>query len=148
MRDAVSPHLAAERVGRRIELRTLELPPDESPWVVEGAGGVLVPLTDSVTMADLMAQLEMPVVIAARSSLGTINHTLLTIEALASRRLEVAGVVMVGEPNPENRKVIEHWGQVAVLGEMPHFDPLEPDRLDAWARADLDPGMALAGFLS
>src|SRR5205085_11658010 len=109
---------------------------------------VLVPLSASLTMADLMAQLRLPVVIAARSSLGTINHTLLTIEALLSRRLGVAGVIMVGEHDAENRKAIEHWGQVAVLGEMPYFDPLEPATLDAWARADLDRGMALAGFLS
>jgi dethiobiotin synthase len=148
LRDPVSPHLAAQRAGLRIDPRALELPPDECAWVVEGAGGVLVPLSESLTMADLMTQLALPVVVAARSSLGTINHTLLTIEALQTRRLKVAGVVMVGVPNPDNRKAIEHWGQVAVLGEMPHFDPLDPATLDAWARINLDTGAILAGLLA
>jgi dethiobiotin synthase len=149
LRGAVSPHLAAERAHRRIDLRSLKLPPDDSAWIVEGAGGVLVPLSESVNMADLMAQLALPVVVAARSSLGTINHTLLTIEALQSRRIEVAGIVMVGARDSDNRKAIEHWAQVAVLGEMPHFgDPLDPAALGQWARTDLDRGMALAGFLA
>ena len=148
LRGPVSPHLAAERAGIRIDLRALELPPHAGPWVVEGAGGLLVPLNESVTMADLIAQLELPVVLAAHSSLGTINHTLLTLEALRARRLPVAGVVMVGDPDADNRKAIEHWGEVAVLGEMPRFELLAPGTLRAWASTELDPGLALAGLLS
>jgi len=148
LRDPVSPHLAAQRAGLQIVLSTLELPPAVSAWVVEGAGGVLVPLNESATMADLMTFLTLPVVVAAKSSLGTINHTLLTIEALRSRRLEVAGVIMVGAPNPDNRKAIEHLGQISVLGEMPHFDALDSATLAAWARRDLDRNEALAEYLT
>ncbi len=115
-------------------------------WIVEGAGGVLVPLNESALMIDLMARLGLPVVIAARPTLGTINHTLLTIEALRSRSLDVAGVVIVGDTNADNRDAIAHYGHVRILGEMPRFDILEPDTLEAWAVAHLDPDGALEGI--
>jgi dethiobiotin synthetase len=111
--------------------------------VVEGAGGALVPLNERETMADLMQALDLPVLIAARSTLGTINHTCMTIEVLRRRMLRVAGVVMVGEPNDENRLAIERYGAAEVLGQMPRFDPLTPDALTAWARAEFDPGGVL-----
>ena len=87
--------------------------------IVEGAGGMLVPINDTQTMADLMVLLGLPVMVATRTTLGTINHTLLTIEALRARSLKIAGVVMIGEANPDNRAAIEHYGRVPVLGEMP-----------------------------
>jgi len=134
--DPVSPHLAAERAGMTIDLRTLKAP--EGHWIVEGAGGVLVPINDSETMADLMRVLALPVIIAARSTLGTINHTLLALEALRSRSLQVAGVVMAGEPNADNRSAIERHGAARVLGEMPWFDPLTPECLRKWAASGLE----------
>ena len=92
-------------------------------------------------MTDLIARLALPVIVVARSTLGTINHTLLTIEALRRRSLAVAGVViMAGPVNTENRRAIEHYGHVHVIGEMPPFDPLDARRLwRAWARTALDP---------
>jgi malonyl-CoA O-methyltransferase len=86
-------------------------------------------------MADLMAMLGLPVLIATRSTLGTINHTLLTIEALRIRSLKIAGVVMIGDRNSDNRTAIEHYGKLSVLAEMPHFDPLAPDCLRRWAES-------------
>src|SRR6267142_1135632 len=112
-------------------------------WVVEGAGGVLVPINERETMADLICALDLPVLIAARSTLGTINHTLMTIEVLRRRMLRVAGVVMVGEPNHENRLAIEKYGAAEVIAEMPRFDPLTPDALEGWARTSFDPGGVL-----
>lgn len=132
--DPVSPHLAAQRVEMSIDLDTLVRPVRTTPVIVEGAGGVLVPLNDSQTMADLMVRLGLPVIVAARSTLGTINHTLLTIEALRVRGLRVAGVVMIGNGNADNRAAIEHYGNVAVIAEMPLFDPLTPESLGAWAQ--------------
>ena len=146
----VSPHLAARLQGSTIALEPLlrsTAGAGEISWVVEGAGGVLVPINDRQTMADLMAALELPVLIAARSGLGTINHTLLTIEALERRRLAVAGVVMVGDPNEDNRDAIERYGGVPVLGQMPRFAPLTPERLAAWSSAELDPSGRLGQFL-
>lgn len=139
----LSPHLAARLSGSTIALGPLLdaiLGERGSPfWIVEGAGGVLVPINDSETMVDLMIHLHLPVVVAARTSLGTINHTLLTLEALRRRALHVAGVVMVGDRNPDNRAAIERYGDVAVLGDMPLLDPLTPERLGNWAAKELDP---------
>jgi dethiobiotin synthase len=151
LQHPISPHLAAKWSGITIELRRLiewtDSASDAERWIVEGAGGVLVPVNDRETMADLMVMLGLPVVIAARSSLGTINHTLLTMEALRVRSLRVAGVIMIGSPNRENRKAIEHYGNTAVLGEMPRFDPLSARVLAHWAAAELDPDSLLWEFL-
>jgi dethiobiotin synthase len=138
----VSPHLAARLAGERIDLAALTLPaqPDESvAWIVEGAGGVLVPINERDLMIHLMGRLALPVVVAARSTLGTINHTLLTIGAVRNAGLHLAGVVMVGDPDAANREAIEHYGRTTVLGELPRMNPLTPDSLSAWATGSLDP---------
>lgn len=137
----VSPHLAAKWAGEIINLHRLRqtLPASaETRWIVEGAGGVLTPLNEASTMADFMAMLDLPVLIAARSGLGTINHTLLTIEALRSRSIVVAGVVMIGDLNADNAEAIEHYGRVPVVAQMPRLDPLTPESLDAWTVANFD----------
>jgi dethiobiotin synthetase len=115
--------------------------------VVEGAGGLLVPISDTSNMADLISRLGLPAVIVARTALGTINHTLLTIEALRRRSIHAAGVIMVGVPNPDNRDAIERYGHVDVLGVMPGLEPLTAGSLAAWAAAELDPDGRLARFL-
>jgi dethiobiotin synthetase len=146
----LSPHLSARFADQPIRIDDLVGLVDNVPgaaasdrWIIEGAGGVLVPLNESALMIDLMARLGLPVVIAARPTLGTINHTLLTIEALRSRSLDVAGVLIAGDANADNREAIAHYGRVRILGEMPRFDVLEPDALEAWAVAHLDADGAL-----
>jgi dethiobiotin synthetase len=133
--DPVSPHLAARRAGTVIDLETLVGRVSKAPVIVEGAGGVLVPVNDSQNMADLMILLGLPVVVATRTTLGTINHTLLTLEALRARCLKIAGVVMIGDANPDNRAAIERYGCARVLAEMPRFDPLTPECLRSWAES-------------
>jgi dethiobiotin synthase len=158
--DPVSPHLAAKRAGTRIDLPflTAAVKESEGAWIVEGAGGVLVPVNESDLMVHLVERLGLPVVVVARTTLGTINHTLLTIEALRARRLAVAGVVMVGDCDPENRAAVEEYGDAAILGEMPWFDDavehgspvraLTPEGLADWAAHHLDAGDRLAEFLA
>src|SRR5262249_5785113 len=124
----VSPHLAARLAARPIDLEAVVRIVAHEPtasWGVEGAGGTPVPVNDSTLMVDLMVRLALPVLVVSRSTLGTINHTLLTIEALRARGLAVAGVVMIGEPNRDNREAIETYGTVPVVGEMPRFDQLD-----------------------
>lgn len=146
LRHPLSPHRSARLAGTVIEvaglLDTASSQPSLSRWIVEGAGGVLVPLNERELMVDLMVLLGMPVVIAARSGLGTINHTLLTIEALRARALPIVGVVMVGPPDADNRLAIEAHGNVQVIGELPMLSPLTPlalqgeaDRLAVGAEA-------------
>src|SRR5438552_2499164 len=118
--DPVSPHLAAERAGKEIRLDAIALPiADSLPLVVEGAGGVLAPINSQQFIADLIVHLRLPTVLAARSTLGTINHTLMSLQVLRSYRIEVRGVVLIGPENPENRKAIEHYGKARVIGQIP-----------------------------
>lgn len=135
----LSPDQAAALEGASIDLDAVSVLPRRSrPVVVEGAGGVLVPLTERATMIDLMARLALPVVVVARSGLGTINHTLLTLEALERRGLETAGVILVGPPNTANRDAIARFGRCSILGELPHVAPLTPQ-----AVADLSTHLTL-----
>jgi malonyl-CoA O-methyltransferase len=90
------------------------------PLVVEGAGGLMVPVTEEIMMIDLAQRWGLPVVLVARSGLGTLNHTLLSLEALRARGITVAGVVLNGPPNPENSRTIAHKGRVRILAEIPH----------------------------
>jgi dethiobiotin synthase len=117
----VSPHLAARLAEARIELRKIKLPQiaDSENLIVEGAGGALVPINSRQLMTDLMAHLNLPVLLVARTSLGTINHTLLSIAALRAARLDLRGVVMVGKENRENRAAIEHYGEIEIVGAVP-----------------------------
>jgi dethiobiotin synthetase len=142
LRHAVSPHLAAALNSSVISLdavaATIDAESAASSWIVEGAGGVLVPLNDESLVIDLICRLRLPAVIVSRSGLGTINHTLLTIEALTRRGIVIAGVVMVGAPNADNRKAIERYGGVAVLGELPPIDPLTAASIQRWVDGSLD----------
>ncbi|HEV2182595.1 MAG TPA: dethiobiotin synthase [Candidatus Acidoferrales bacterium] len=117
----VSPHLAARLAGVRIELRKIKVPQIADPenLIVEGAGGALVPMNSTQLMTDLMAHLNLPVLVVARTSLGTINHTLLSLAALRAARLDLRGVVMVGKENRDNRAAIEHYGEIEVVGAVP-----------------------------
>jgi len=121
LKAPLSPHEAAALEGVSLELEDFRLPQTDNVLVVEGAGGALVPLNDRHLMVDLMIHLGLPVVVVGRSGLGTINHTLLTLEALRHRKITVAGVVLNGPPNAANRQAIEHFGQVQVLGELPRL---------------------------
>ena len=116
---AVSPHLAARLAGKRIKLDSIRRPQTDAPLVIEGAGGVLVPLNEHDLMIDLMRHLDSPVILAARTALGTINHTLLSIQALRSEGLELKGVVMIGKDNEENCRAIEHYGDTPVIVPIP-----------------------------
>ena len=133
----VSPHLAARHAATRIEAKkTLSLIAryrNERFWIVEGAGGALVPLNDEILMCDLMLRLGLPVLIVARPTLGTINHTLLTIEALSRRYLNVLGVVINGGEDKDNREAIEHFGKVKVIAQIPRFRKPLAENLNRWA---------------
>jgi dethiobiotin synthase len=119
----LSPAAAAEAEG--IHLRTLPLlsvPTTHGALVIEGAGGVHVPVNRTTLMIDLFKAWKLPTLVVARTSLGTINHTLLTVEALRRRQIPILGVVLNGTVNTSNRLAIEHHGQVAILGEVPHLE--------------------------
>lgn len=130
-REPLSPHAAAALESRKISLEKFELPvvPDSKTLIVEGAGGIMVPLNDDHFMLDLIKKLAIPIIIVAESGLGTINHTLLTVEQLRKHDLEVLGVVMNGPRNNGNRQAIEKYGQVNVLAEVEPLPEISPQSL-------------------
>ena len=130
----LAPLVAARAEGRQIELepileRTRELEREHEILLVEGAGGLLVPLSDDLDVAGLAAVLALPLLIVARAGLGTVNHTLLTIEAARARGLEVAGVVLNGdgdESTDDNPALIEARSGARVLARIPRLaDPAD-----------------------
>ena len=129
--EPVAPHEAARRAGVTIDMQKLVPPASDGPLVVEGAGGLMVPLTDTAFVIDLADALELPIVLVARSTLGTINHTLLSIEAIRRRGLPLAGVVVNGPETPHNRAAIERYGQVAIIAEIQWLDQVTPATLKA-----------------
>ena len=120
----VSPHLAAKEKCVTIDLARIRRPDSSDPIVIEGAGGVFVPINDQAFMLDLMRQLGAPVILATRTTLGTINHTLLSVFAILQAKLPLRGVVMIGEENKENRLAIERYGHVPVIGSIPWLDSI------------------------
>ncbi|MBE7729139.1 dethiobiotin synthase [Komagataeibacter sp. FXV3] len=145
---SLSPEDAAHVAHTRIDPAMITLPrhvASKGPLVVEGAGGVFVPIAENYLMVDLMARLALPVVLVARSQLGTINHTLLSLAALRARGLHVAGVILNGPPEPHGRSAIERHGRVRILAEFPTMTPMGPDavaqlatRLPTWEQVARD----------
>jgi malonyl-CoA O-methyltransferase len=129
----LSPWAAAPLEGVRIDTNALTCPATHAPLVVEGAGGLLVPIDDDAMMIDLIARLALPVILVARSGLGTINHTLLSLHALKAAGIAVAGVVMNGPPSASNRLAIERFGGVPVLAEVPALDIVDTRSVAAMA---------------
>ena len=124
-----SPHYAAERDGITIDAAALNPPIVPGPLVIEGAGGLAVPLTRAVLQIDLFARWKFPVVLCAATRLGTINHSLLSIEALKRRAIPILGVAFAGDENADSQRTICQMGGVKMLGRLPYLDPLNAGTL-------------------
>lgn len=133
----VSPHHAAHLEGVRLSCAALEAEvrglDDGLPLVVEGAGGLLVPLSDRELQSDLIGRLGLPVVLAVGVRLGAINATLLTLEALARREIALAGAVLVGPDDPSLASALAAFAPGAGIGRLPRLAPLTPASLAAAA---------------
>lgn len=137
----LSAHHAAGLDGVAINPQCLSLPSAPRPLVVELAGGLLVPLRGDLLQADLIARWAAPIVLCARTTLGTINHTLLSVEALKSRKIPLLGIAFIGDPQPETEAAIERFSGARRLGRLsllPHLGPSElREAFDAgFCRAD------------
>ena len=125
--EPLSPHASAAIAKIQISLSDFQLPECKKPsLIVEGAGGLLVPLNQQDLMIDLIRTLNLPVCLVARSSLGTINHTLLSIQALRQAEIPIWGVILNGTKNQINREAIAHYGKVPILGELEFLDEINP----------------------
>jgi dethiobiotin synthetase len=135
LRTPASPHLAARLDGVTIDPEHLA-PPPLAPLVVETAGGLMTPLTEELPTIDLLAAWRLRVLLCARTTLGTINHSLLSLEALRRRDIPVLGVAFIGEENVETRRIIAKMSGARDLGRLPFVTPLTRESLrDALARA-------------
>ncbi|MCJ8277158.1 MAG: dethiobiotin synthase [Bdellovibrionales bacterium] len=118
LNSPLSPHHSAEIDKIQIEMDKIERPSLDGPLIIEGAGGLLVPINDEFTIVDVIKKMEIPVILVARSQLGTLNHTLLSLNELRKHNIAIAGVIMNGPNNLLNKTTIERWGKVKVLLEL------------------------------
>jgi dethiobiotin synthetase len=124
-----SPHLAAESEGEEIDPARLALPHITGPLVIEAAGGLMVPLNRRTLFLDVIATWQTPVILCARTALGTINHSLLSLAALRQARCPIIGIAFIGTTNPAVERTICDFGDVAYLGCLPRLAPLTPTSL-------------------
>lgn len=129
LQTAASPHIAARREGVAIDPAALNPPACPGPLVIETAGGVMAPLTVETPTIDVLARWRSPTILVARTSLGTVNHSLLTIEALRRRNIPICGVAFVGDAEPEAQISVLNLGAVPLLGRLPHIAPLSRETL-------------------
>ena len=139
-----SPHRAAESDGVEIDVEALVIGvrpggPDTGHLIIEGAGGLMVPLTRTFLQIDLFARWKFPIILCARTALGTINHSLLSIESLRCRDIPIHGIAFIGDANADSERTICEMGQVRRLGRLPHVTPLNKQSLAAAFAANFRP---------
>jgi dethiobiotin synthetase len=145
----VSPHHAAEIDGVCITAASLDVPDTGRALVIEGAGGLMVPLDRNTLYIDVFMRWHLPIVLCARTTLGTINHSLLSIEALRSRKADIFGIAFIGDENADSETMICEIGRVRRLGRLPRLSPLTRQTLQAafarsFARDDFSPKHRIA----
>ena len=126
-----SPHLSAEIDGVVIDAGGLNPPDVDGPLVIEGAGGLLVPLSRQVLTIEIFARWGLPTILCARTRLGAINHALLSLRALATWKVPLAGVVFIGDEMADTQATIATFSGARILGRLPRVDPLNPESLRA-----------------
>jgi dethiobiotin synthetase len=126
LKTPASPHLAARLDRISIDPERLTPPETDAPLVIEGAGGLLVPLNDRLLFANMFARWQIPVILCTRTALGTINHTLLSLESLRNRHIPVFGIVFIGDENVETQRIIVEFGGVRSLGRLPQLPAVTP----------------------
>lgn len=125
----LSPHRSAELDGIEIDADRLNIPQVDGQLIVEGAGGLMVPITRQLLQIDLFKRWNTPVILCARTGLGTINHTLLSVEALRARNIPLHGLLFIGDDNPDNIRTIADLSGARVLGRLPWLDQIDADAL-------------------
>ena len=135
----VSPHWAAEKESRFIEPTNLNLPELDKLIIIETAGGLMVPLNRNWLQVDQLKAWGAPIILVARTGLGTLNHTLLSLEALKNRNINVLGIVLNGPHHDDNPKTLEQFGKTKVLARLPIFEKVSAKVLSQeWKKQQLD----------
>jgi dethiobiotin synthetase len=126
---AASPHKAAAAEGVTIDPAKLMLPRTDAPLIAEGAGGLLVPLSEDTLFIDVFAHWQAPLILCARTSLGTINHTLLSLDAIRARAIPLLGIAFIGEENKDSQRIIAKFSRAKILGRLGIVTPLDRENL-------------------
>ena len=135
---AVSPHWAAELEGISIDLDNLNIPNIEEFLIVETAGGLLVPLTRKILQIDLIKKWQLPVILVAKTGLGTLNHTLLSVEALRKRNIPILGLILNGPNHKDNPKTLEDLTKLPLIANIPKFPKLNREDLaNTWVEQNI-----------
>ncbi len=135
----VSPHWAAEKESRLIDPNNLNLPNVSKLLIIETAGGLMVPLNRSWLQIDQLKVWGAPIILVATTGLGTLNHTLLSLEALKNRNINVLGIVLNGHPHHDNPKTLEQFGDNKILARLPVFKKISAKALaQEWNKQHLD----------
>ena len=134
----LSPHWAAEIDQKTINFEKLRLPKVQGSLIVETAGGLMVPITRNFLQIDQIKQWNLPVILVCKSSLGTLNHTLLSIEALERRNIEILGLVVNGEKHLDNPKTLVNFSGIPIIAEFPYIKKMDSNNLDIlWKELDI-----------
>ncbi len=135
----VSPHWAAEKEQDFIDPNLLTVPLVKGPLIIETAGGLMVPLNRTFLQIDLLQKWNLPIVLVAKSGLGTINHTLLSLEALKKRNISILGIILNGEIHEDNPKTIESFGTIPIIAQLPRLKRICAKTLEEqWNQQQLD----------
>ena len=130
----MSPHAAAERDGVEIDISSFEMPKTDNHLVIEGAGGLLVPLNKKDTILDLIANLKCEVILVSRHYLGSINHTLMSIELLKQRNIPIKGILFNGNENKDTESIIKEMTGIEVLGRIDELEDLNKSVINSVAQ--------------
>ncbi len=132
-KEPASPHIAAALENKKIALDEILSPPSDN-LIIEGAGGVLVPLNDHDLVIDLISYLKSSVVIVSKNYLGSINHTLLTVEALRNRGINIIGVVFNGDPMPKAEETILNIGRLSCLARIRREQIIDAEIINSYGQ--------------
>lgn len=133
LKTPASPHYSAAIDELRIELNSFTLPETDNFLVVEGAGGLMVPLNEEHTILDLIQHLQLPVVLVSQHYLGSINHTLLSLNCLKERGIPLAGLIFNGPSTPSSASIIEQMSGQKAIFHLPQLDAISPTEIGHWA---------------
>ena len=137
-REPVSPHWAAEIDQKVIDFKLLNLPNFDESLIVETAGGLMVPITRNFLQIDQIKRWDIPVILVCKSGLGTLNHTLLSIEALKKRNIKILGLVINGEKHLDNPKTLTEFSSLPIIAEFPFIQKIDSNNLDIlWEKLNI-----------
>nr|WP_315424227.1 dethiobiotin synthase [uncultured Pedobacter sp.] len=127
----LSPHLSAKLDGVDIDIDKINTPLTDNDLIIEGAGGLMVPLNEDELIIDLIKKLEVEVILVSQNYLGSINHTLLSVNLLKQYEIPIKGIIFNGDENTETERYILQYGKIKKLGSIPSFSNIDKEKVKA-----------------